>query len=168
MYQTVIFDLDGTLTDSGEGIINCAILALEHFGLPIPSREEMRVFVGPPLDETFIKFGVPADQAQEAIRIYRTRYIPIGKFENRPYNGIRELLDFLDNNLPKDSFLLSLMSQYTPNENCKGFPEINRRVTTYEYRKVADRAAELGFSGFAQDRRSAKEEYTPPFDLEGV
>ena len=79
-----------------------------------------------------------------------------------------ELLDFLDNNLPKDSFLLSLMSQYTPNENCKGFPEINRRVTTYEYRKVADRAAELGFSGFAQDRRSAKEEYTPPFDLEGV
>ena len=79
-----------------------------------------------------------------------------------------KVLDFLDKNLPKDSFLLSLMSQYTPTENCKQFPEINRRVTTYEYRKVADRAAELGFSGFAQDRRSAKEEYTPPFNLEGV
>ena len=79
-----------------------------------------------------------------------------------------QILDFLDKHLPKDSFLLSLMSQYTPTENCKQFPEINRRVTTYEYRKVADRAAELGFSGFAQDRRSAKEEYTPPFDLEGV
>ena len=79
-----------------------------------------------------------------------------------------QILDFLDNHLPKDSFLLSLMSQYTPTENCKQFPEINRRVTTYEYRKVADRAAELGFSGFAQDRRSAKEEYTPPFNLEGV
>ena len=79
-----------------------------------------------------------------------------------------EILDFLDKNLPKDSFLLSLMSQYTPTEACKAYPEINRRVTTYEYRKVADRAAELGFSGFAQDRRSAKEEYTPPFDLEGV
>jgi putative pyruvate formate lyase activating enzyme len=78
------------------------------------------------------------------------------------------LLDFLDKNLPKDSFLLSLMSQYTPTAACAGYPEINRRVTTYEYRKVADRAAELGFSGFAQDRRSAKEEYTPPFDLEGV
>ena len=78
------------------------------------------------------------------------------------------ILDFLDKNLPKDSFLLSLMSQYTPTEACKDYPEINRRVTTYEYRKVADRAAELGFSGFAQDRRSAKEEYTPPFDLEGV
>ena len=79
-----------------------------------------------------------------------------------------KVLDFLDKNLPKDSFLLSLMSQYTPTEHCKQFPEINRRVTTYEYRKVADRAAELGFSGFAQDRRSAKEEYTPPFNLEGV
>ena len=79
-----------------------------------------------------------------------------------------KVLDFLDKNLPKDSFLLSLMSQYTPTENCKQFPEINRRVTTYEYRKVADRAAELGFFGFAQDRRSAKEEYTPPFNLEGV
>ena len=78
------------------------------------------------------------------------------------------LLDFLDKNLPKDSFLLSLMSQYTPTAACAVHPEINRRVTTYEYRKVADRAAELGFSGFAQDRRSAKEEYTPPFDLEGV
>ena len=78
------------------------------------------------------------------------------------------LLDFLDKNLPKDSFLLSLMSQYTPTAACAAYPEINRRVTTYEYRKVADRAAELGFSGFVQDRRSAKEEYTPPFDLEGV
>lgn len=78
------------------------------------------------------------------------------------------LLDFLDQNLPKDSFLLSLMSQYTPTAACAVHPEINRRVTTYEYRKVADRAAALGFHGFAQDRRSAKEEYTPPFDLEGV
>lgn len=79
-----------------------------------------------------------------------------------------QILDFLDKNLPKDGFLLSLMSQFTPTEACRTYPEINRRVTTYEYRKVADRAAELGFSGFAQDRRSAEEEYTPPFNLEGV
>lgn len=95
MEKTILFDLDGTLTDSGEGIINCAILALEHFGLPIPSREEMRVFVGPPLHESFMKHGVPADQTDEAIRIYRSRYIPIGKFENIPYPGIRELLEAL-------------------------------------------------------------------------
>lgn len=95
MAKTILFDLDGTLTDSGEGIINCAQLALEHFGLPVPSREEMRVFVGPPLHETFVKFGVPADQTEEAIRVYRSRYIPIGKFENTPYPGIRELLETL-------------------------------------------------------------------------
>ncbi len=98
MKKTILFDLDGTLTDSGEGIINCAILALEHFGLPIPSREALRVFVGPPLHESFIQHGVPADQAEEAIRIYRSRYIPIGKYENTPYPGIRELLDTLKAN----------------------------------------------------------------------
>ena len=93
--KSILFDLDGTLTDSGEGIINCAILALEHYGLPIPSREEMRVFVGPPLTESFIQHGVPADKAEEAVAIYRSRYIPIGKYENTPYPGIRELLETL-------------------------------------------------------------------------
>ena len=93
--KAIFFDLDGTLTDSGEGIINCAMLALQHFGLPVPSREEMRVFVGPPLDQTFIKFGVPADQTDKAIGVYRSRYIPIGKFENFPYPGIREALQTL-------------------------------------------------------------------------
>ena len=95
MAKTILFDLDGTLTDSGEGIINCAILALQHFGCPIPDREEMRTFVGPPLHESFIKHGVPAEQADEALRIYRSRYIPIGAYENTPYPGIRELLETL-------------------------------------------------------------------------
>lgn len=95
MQKTILFDLDGTLTDSGEGIINCAIVALEHFHLPIPSQEELRVFVGPPLQESFLRFGVPADRVDEAIAVYRSRYIPIGKFENIPYPGIRELLEAL-------------------------------------------------------------------------
>ena len=95
MAKTILFDLDGTLTDSGEGIINCAILALEHFGLPIPDREEMRTFVGPPLHESFIRHGVPADKTDEAIRVYRSRYIPIGAYENTPYPGVEELLKAL-------------------------------------------------------------------------
>ena len=64
--KAILFDLDGTLTDSGEGIINCAVFALEHFGLPIPSREEMRSIVGPPLHDSFLRFGVPAEQVEEA------------------------------------------------------------------------------------------------------
>ena len=92
MPKAILFDLDGTLTDSGEGIINCAILGLQHFGLPVPDRETLRVFVGPPLRDTFYKFGVPEDKLDEAVAVYRSRYIPIGKFENTPYPGIYDLL----------------------------------------------------------------------------
>ena len=93
--KTILFDLDGTLTDSAEGIINCSILALKHFGLPIPDRQTMRVFVGPPLHETFVKFGVPEEQADKAVEVFRSRYFTVGKFENAPYPGIPELLQTL-------------------------------------------------------------------------
>lgn len=93
--KAILFDLDGTLTDSGEGIIKSAAMVLEKYGLPVPSYNEMRVFVGPPLHETFQKFGVPADQADAAVALYRTRYTTVGKFENYPYPGIREMLETL-------------------------------------------------------------------------
>ena len=93
--KAIFFDLDGTLTDSGEGIINCATLALEHFGLPVPSREEMGIFVGPPLEKTFMHFGVPEEKTQEAVDVFRSRYLVVGKFENTPYPGIADLLNTL-------------------------------------------------------------------------
>lgn len=95
MKKDILFDLDGTLTDSGEGIINCAIPVLKHFHRPIPSSEELRTFIGPPLHDTFARHGIPVDQMDVALMIYRDRYNTIGKFENFPYPGIRELLEAL-------------------------------------------------------------------------
>lgn len=91
-YKSLFFDLDGTLTDSSEGITKCAQLALRHFGIPAEDRSALRVFIGPPLRESFPKFGVPEDQVEEAVEVFRSRYNTVGKFENVPYEGIRQLL----------------------------------------------------------------------------
>lgn len=93
--KSIFFDLDGTLTDSGEGIINCVTLALNYFHLPVPSREALRVFVGPPLRDMFIQHGVPKDQADKAVEVFRSRYTTVGIYENFPYPGIPELLETL-------------------------------------------------------------------------
>lgn len=76
-----------------------------------------------------------------------------------------KLLSCLSEHFSSDEILLSLMSQYTPN-GVPGTPD--RRLTTFEYQSVADYARSLGFEGYLQEKSSAKEEYTPPFDLEGV
>ena len=71
--------------------------------------------------------------------------------------------------LPKGSFIPSLMSQYTPFYKAKETKPLDRRISTWEYRQVIGRAVELGLTeGYMQEKSSAKEEYTPPFDLEGV
>ena len=92
MKKNILFDLDGTLTDSGEGVFNSAWYALKHFNLPLPSREEMRVMVGPPLRDSFLRFGVAPDQVEKAVELYRERYVPTGMFENAPYPGVGAML----------------------------------------------------------------------------
>ena len=79
------------------------------------------------------------------------------------------LLNWIKDHLKEDSFLVSLLSQYTPFYKSSEYPEINRRITTYEYQKVLKEAVRLGLTdGYMQEKSSAKEEYTPPFNLEGV
>lgn len=79
------------------------------------------------------------------------------------------LLHFMKEELPEGMYYISLLSQYTPFFLSKDFPEINRRITSYEYNKVLDEAISLSLDqGFMQEKSSAKEEYTPPFDLEGI
>jgi phosphoglycolate phosphatase len=92
-FQVVLFDLDGTLTDSGPGILNCLEYALDAQGIPYPDRETMRTYLGPPLAVTFREhFGMTDSQITAAIEKYRERYHDIGLFENSVYPGIPELL----------------------------------------------------------------------------
>ena len=90
--KQILFDLDGTLTDSGEGIMHCTELTLEHYGLPIPPRAEMRSMVGPPLRDSFLRFGIPEAEIDNAVAFYRKHYLTTGQFENEPYPGILGLL----------------------------------------------------------------------------
>ncbi|MGI6106324.1 MAG: HAD hydrolase-like protein [Lachnospiraceae bacterium] len=91
-YDAILFDLDGTLTDSGPGILNAAEYTFRRFGMPVPDRQALRVFVGPPLEMTFKKFGIPDSRIPEAIDCFREYYTPKGYLENSPYPGIENLL----------------------------------------------------------------------------
>lgn len=78
------------------------------------------------------------------------------------------ILEWLSENFTVKNILLSLMSQYTPCYKSFEHKEISRRISTFEYNFVLEKARELGFEGFMQERSSAKEEYTPEFDLSGI
>jgi phosphoglycolate phosphatase len=95
-YRTVIFDLDGTLTDSGEGIIQSAICAMRQMGLPIPPREKLELMRGPSLKWSFTTlFGLTEEQAYEAIRIYRRYYKTVGLQYNGMFDGALAMLEKL-------------------------------------------------------------------------
>lgn len=78
------------------------------------------------------------------------------------------LLDRLANRFERDELMVSLMAQYTPPSDVTLDGSLNRRLTAFEYRSVAQKLAEAGFEGYLQERDSAKERYTPSFRLEGV
>ena len=91
-FSTILFDLDGTLTDNGEGITNSVAYALKKFGITPPPREELNKFIGPPLREYFAQNYVGEDKADLAVEYYREYFAPHGIFENVVYDGIPELL----------------------------------------------------------------------------
>jgi dTMP kinase len=92
-YDAVLFDLDGTLTRSEEGIINCAKYALSKMGREIPQAQTLRAFIGPPLFGSFRDLcGMDETECSQAVDLYRERYVDIGLFENAVYPGIRTLL----------------------------------------------------------------------------
>ena len=84
MKKTILFDLDGTLTDSQEGILKSIKFALEHFGYDVPDEETLQLFLGPPLVDAFQEHcGMTFEQSEETYFKFRERYGTIGKFENQ-------------------------------------------------------------------------------------
>ncbi len=93
MKRYILFDLDGTLLKSEDGILRCVQHALDRFGFGPQPREKLMPFIGPPLYVSFRDFyGFSDEDAEEAIRVYRERYNTVGLFEAEPYPGVLELL----------------------------------------------------------------------------
>ena len=95
-FNTVLFDLDGTLTDPGEGITNSVMHALKYYGIDETDRKKLYKFIGPPLWESFeVFYGFTKAEAKEAVEHYREYYREKGIFENLLYSGVKEMLSAL-------------------------------------------------------------------------
>ena len=95
-YQYLLFDLDGTLTDSAEGITNSAAYALQKFGISVADKTTLYPFIGPPLVDSFQKYyGFSPEKAELATEYYREYFRDRGILENRLYDGIPQALEAL-------------------------------------------------------------------------
>jgi phosphoglycolate phosphatase len=128
MLKYVLFDLDGTLTESGPGIMNAAKIALNHFGIEENNVENLHKFVGPPLTESFGQcYGMNEADTQEAIAVFRKYYNVTGIYENSVFEGVQEMLQQLKSN----GLLLSIASS-------KPRPMIDIVVDHFDIRKYFD------------------------------
>lgn len=119
MYRYIFLDLDGTLTDSKEGIFNCVRYALETMGEPVPAEEVLKSFIGPPLHDSFEQYcGFSRERALRAVELFRERYTTIGKFENAPAPGMVDLC----RRLKEQGYVLALSSS-KPEAMCEAICE---------------------------------------------
>ena len=93
MADYILFDLDGTLTDPGEGITNSVAYALKKYGIEVEDKTALNTFIGPPLHESFQKYyNFSILQSFDAVTKYREYYRDCGIFENRVYDGVIDML----------------------------------------------------------------------------
>lgn len=118
-YKIAIFDLDGTITDSGSGIINSIRYALEKYGLPVPEEKVLRTFIGPPLKEQFQAVcGLNEEESARMVEAYREYYTEKGIFENSVYSGVPEMLEQM-----KEAGVRILMATAKPEKFAKRIAE---------------------------------------------
>ena len=96
VFDHILFDLDGTLTDSYEGIAKSVQYSLEYYGIKEDNEDNLKRFVGPPLQKSFRDFyGFPEEKAKQAVEKYRERYNVTGVYENKVIEGVPETLKTL-------------------------------------------------------------------------
>ena len=96
MFKNILFDLDGTLTDSFDGIANAALYALERLGETSYTKADLNFFIGPPIFDSFDKiFHGDKQKVQSAVKLYREYFGERGWKENRVYDGVKEMLQAL-------------------------------------------------------------------------
>lgn len=97
-FQTIIFDLDGTLVNSAQGIFNSILYALKEMGIENVKRESLYPFIGPPMKDSFMEFfHFPQEKALQAVELYRAHYQKKGLYEIELYDGMEETLRALKN-----------------------------------------------------------------------
>lgn len=95
-YKHILFDLDGTLTDPMVGITNSVMYALGKFNIEVQDRKELLEYIGPPLSDSFQEYhGLSKEQALLALDYYREYFKDKGLFENKVYDGVEEMLQYL-------------------------------------------------------------------------
>lgn len=95
-YDFLLFDMDGMLVDTREGILKCAAHALSAFGIEVEDLSSLTKFVGPPLSYSFTEFyGLSLEDAKKAVAIYRERYSAKGQYECYVFDGVPEMLQAL-------------------------------------------------------------------------
>lgn len=97
-YDYYLFDFDGTIAETGEGIRKSVAYSLEKMGWPVPEKSVLDQFIGPPLHYGYMHFvGMTEAQAEQAVALYRERYVKTGLFESCLYPGMKDLLQTLKN-----------------------------------------------------------------------